>query len=68
MRVGILLISGDFGFRLVARSCSDVDDAFMARRIFSVQFKIVAMRLEKPICAPPRLSDVSPAFLLKQSD
>ena len=26
----------------------------------SVQFKIVSMRSEKPICAPSRLSDVSP--------
>ena len=32
----------------------------------SVQFKMVAMRSEKPICAPPRLSDVSPVSPLKR--
>ena len=32
----------------------------------SVQFKVVSMRSEKPICAPPRLSEVSPMLLLKQ--
>ena len=30
----------------------------------SVQFKTVSMRLEKPICAPPRLSEVSPTLIL----
>ena len=28
----------------------------------SVQFKMVSMRSEKPICAPSRLSEVSPAL------
>ena len=32
----------------------------------SVQFKMVFMRSEKPICAPPRLSEVSPALPLKR--
>ena len=32
----------------------------------SVQFKMVSMRSEKPICAPPRLSEVSPTLPLKQ--
>ena len=30
----------------------------------SVQFKMVSMRLEKPICAPPHISDVSPTLPL----
>ena len=29
---------------------------------YSVQFKMVSMRSEKPICAPPRLSEVPPTF------
>ena len=32
----------------------------------SVQFKMASTRLEKPICAPPLLSDVSLMLLLKQ--
>ena len=32
----------------------------------SVQFKIVSMRSEKPICAPPCLSDVSRTLPLKR--
>ena len=32
----------------------------------SAQFKMVAMRSEKPICAPSRLSEVSPTLSLKQ--
>ena len=35
----------------------------------SVQFKMASMRLEKPICAPPHLSEVSlmlPLISLKQ--
>ena len=31
----------------------------------SVQFKLVSMCLEKPICAPPHLSEVSPMSSLK---
>ena len=33
--------------------------------ISSVQFRMVSMRSEKPICAPPRLSEVSPTLALK---
>ena len=32
----------------------------------SVQFKMVSMRSEMPICAPPRLSEVSPTLPLKR--
>ena len=32
----------------------------------SFQFKMVSMHSEKPICAPPRLSEVSPTLPLKQ--
>ena len=32
----------------------------------SVQFKVVSMRSEMPICAPPHLSEMSPASPLKQ--
>ena len=32
-----------------------------------VQFKMGSMRSEKPMCAPPRLSEVSPTLPLKQS-
>ena len=32
----------------------------------SAQLKMVSMRSEKPICAPPRLLDVSPMSPLKQ--
>ena len=32
----------------------------------SVQFKVVSMRSEKPIRAPPGLSEVSPALALKR--
>ena len=32
----------------------------------SVQFKMVSMRLEKPICAPPHISDVSLKLPLKR--
>ena len=32
----------------------------------SVQLKMVSMRSEKPICAPPRLSEVSPTLPLKR--
>ena len=32
----------------------------------SVQFKVVSMRSQKPICAPPRLSDVSSTLPFKQ--
>ena len=32
-------------------------------RFSSVQFKIVSMRSEKPICASPRLSEVAPKLL-----
>ena len=32
----------------------------------SIQFKMVSMRSEKPICAPPRLSEVSPTLPLKR--
>jgi len=35
-------------------------------RFLSVQFKMVSMRSEIPICAPPRLSDVFPMLPLKQ--
>ena len=36
------------------------------RTLFSsVQFRMVSMRLEKPICAPPCLSEVSPMLPLK---
>ena len=31
-----------------------------------VQFKMVIMRLEKPVCTPPRLSEVSPTLPLKR--
>ena len=34
--------------------------------ISSVQFKMVYMRSEKPICAPPSLSEVSPKLPLKR--
>ena len=35
---------------------------------FAIQFKMVSTRLGKPIiCAPPRLSDVSPVLPFKQS-
>ena len=34
--------------------------------ISSVQFKMVSMRSEKPTCAPPGLSDVSPTSPLKR--
>ena len=33
--------------------------------VCSVRFKVVSMRSEKPICAPPRLSEVSPTLPLK---
>ena len=32
----------------------------------SVHFRMISMRLEKPICAPPRLSEVSPTLPLKR--
>ena len=32
----------------------------------SVQFKMVFMRSEKPICVPPRISEVSPTLPLKR--
>ena len=32
----------------------------------SVQFEMVSMQSEKSICAPPRLSEVSPTLPLKQ--
>ena len=32
----------------------------------SVQFKMVSMRSEKPVCAPPSLSEVSPTLPLKR--
>ena len=35
-----------------------------SRQFSSVQFKMVYMRSEKSICAPPRLSEVSPALPL----
>ena len=35
-------------------------------RFSSVQFKVVSMRQGKPICAPPRLSGISPALPLEQ--
>ena len=34
--------------------------------VCSVRFKVVSMRLEKPICAPPRLSEASPPVPLKR--
>ena len=34
--------------------------------VASVQFKMVSMRSEKPVCAPPLLSEVSPTLPLKQ--
>ena len=34
----------------------------------SVQFKMVSMREETPICVPPRLSEVSPTSPLKRSN
>ena len=42
----------DLCFELVSKNFECV--------IRSVQFKMVSMRSEKPICAPPRLSEVSP--------
>ena len=36
------------------------------RTISSVHFKVVVMRSEKPICAPPRLSEVSLTSPLKR--
>ena len=36
------------------------------QRFSSVQFKTVSMRSEKPICAPPLLSEYSPTLPLKQ--
>ena len=33
----------------------------------SVQFKMVSMHSEKPVCTPPHLSKVFPVLLLKQS-
>ena len=38
----------------------------MTVRTGSVQFKMVFMRSEKPICVPPLLSEVSPTLPLKQ--
>ena len=38
----------------------------MSRLFSSVQFKVVSMRSEKPICAPPRLSEVSPTLPFKR--
>ena len=35
------------------------DLVFYAQPVRLVQFKTVSMRSEKPICAPPRLSEVS---------
>ena len=35
-------------------------------QFISFQFKMVSMRPEKPICAPPRLSEVSPTLPLKR--
>ena len=46
------------------RKRSDVR-AFL-RSTCSVQFKMVSMRSEKPICARPRLSEVSPKLPLKR--
>ena len=37
-----------------------------SRQFSSVQIKMVYMRSEKSICAPPRLSEVSPALPLKR--
>ena len=36
------------------------------RHVRTVQFNVVSVRLEKPICAPPRLSEVSPTLPLKR--
>ena len=35
-------------------------------QLISVQFEMISMGSEKPICAPPRLSDASPALPLKR--
>ena len=40
--------------------------AFFSVQFSSVQFKMVSMRSGRPICAPPRLSGVSPMLPLKQ--
>ena len=36
------------------------------RWLCSVEFKMVSRHLEKPMCAPPSLREVSPTLLLKQ--
>ena len=38
---------------------------FLAVQFSPVQFKMVSMCSEKPICAPPHLSEVSPTLPLK---
>ena len=44
-----------------------LSNIFSAGRQFSsVQFKMACMRSEKPTCAPPRLSQVSPTLPLKR--
>ena len=39
---------------------------FLTEVCTSVQFKMVFMRSEKPICVPPRISEVSPTLPLKR--
>ena len=40
--------------------------SFCSVQFSSVQFKMVSMRAENPICAPPRLSEVSPTLSIKR--
>ena len=42
-------------------------DQFSSVQFSSVQFKMVSMRSGRPICAPPRLSKVSPMLPLRHS-
>ena len=47
------------------RFCDTVIHRTCLSQFCSVQFQVVSMRSEKPICAPPRLSEVSPTLPFK---
>ena len=47
------------------RGLTNILEDKVGTQFSSVQFKMVYVRSEKPICAPPRLKDVSPTSPLK---
>ena len=64
--VGVVAADGAANVVVVVLMVVVVVEIIIMMMISSVHFKMVSMRLENPICAPLRLSEVSPTLPLKR--